>query len=107
MLKPEGIFEEIRTRFLENYPEVETGKMMRAPALKVNGKVFCFFYEEKMGFKLGKETDITRPELKEAEYLSPFKYKPPMKNWFILPFISIEQWEHLAEEALERVSNEK
>lgn len=107
MLSPEAIFEEISKRFLENFPEVEAGKMMRAPALKVKGKVFCFFHEEKMGFKLGKETDISREELAEAEYLSPFKNKPPMKNWFILPFVSLEQWENLAEEALERVSNEK
>jgi len=107
MLKPEDTFEEIRTRFLENYSEVEAGKMMRAPALKVKGKVFCFFHEEKMGFKLGKEADISRPELQNAEYLSPFKNKPPMKNWFLLPFVSLEEWENLAEEALERVSNEK
>ena len=59
-----------------------------------------------MTFKLGKGVDLNRPELAEATFLSPFKNKPPMKAWLIIPFVSREMWESLAEEAMERVSGE-
>lgn len=107
MLSPESVFKEIEQDFLQNFPEGEVGNMMRADALKINGKVFCFFHEQKMTFKLGKGVDLDRPELAEATFLSPFKNKPPMKGWLIIPFSTPEMWRALAEEAMEKVAGGK
>jgi len=107
MLSPESVFKTIEQDFIHNFPEVESGNMMRADALKVNGKVFCFFHEENMTFKLGKGVDMDRPELAEATFLSPFKHKPPMKAWLIIPFTTPDMWKALAEEAMEKVAGGK
>lgn len=93
-------FQKIYSEFPEKYDGVTQGNMMRADALKVNGKVFCFFYEENMCFKLGKNANPERSELADAWLLSPFKNKPPMKGWFVVPFSDAEIWVQLAEEAM-------
>ncbi|MEL6670601.1 MAG: hypothetical protein AAFR61_00270 [Bacteroidota bacterium] len=107
MSKPTEVFQSLLTRFTESYPDTEEGNMMRAPAIKVKGKVFCFLYEEQMTFRLGRETDTDRVDLAGWRWLSPFKQKPPMKDWFIVPFQDAGQWERLAEEAWEAVAGQK
>ena len=79
------------------------GKMMTAPAVKYRGKVFVFFHQEKMTFKLGKDFDPTSQDITEFSYLSPFKNKPPMKAWFEIPFSQKDKWATLAQLALEKM----
>lgn len=102
-MTPQQAFEQIREKMCLMYDGVTEGKMMSSQAIKRGGKVFAFFHHEQMGFKLGKDADPERPELVGATYLSPFKHKPPMKAWFVVPFTSVEVWEQLAEEAMEKV----
>ena len=93
-------FQQIFETFPEKYDGVIQGNMMRSDALKINGKVFCFFYEDNMCFKLGKNADPERLELVDAWLLNPFKNKPPMKGWFVVPFSDAEIWMRLAEESM-------
>jgi len=82
---------------------VAIGKMMSSQAVKSKGKVFVFFHQEKMTFKLGKDFDPEAYGLMDWEYLSPFKNKPPMQAWITIPYSQQEHWETLAALALEKM----
>lgn len=79
---------------------VARGKMMSSPALKAKGKVFAFFHNERMTFKLGKDFDPDVYGLVDWKYLSPFKNKPPMKGWISVPFTQKKEWSKLTNQAL-------
>lgn len=68
-------------------PGVTRGKMMSADALTYGGKVFAFFSTKGgrvgLGFRLGRDYDIERLDLKDWQHLAPFKTKPPMKDWIV------------------------
>lgn len=82
---------------------VAVGKMMSAPAVKYKGKVFAFFHEEQMTFKLGKDFIPEEAGLRGCRFLSPFKHKPPMRAWIIVPEGEKDRWEELACLALEKI----
>lgn len=97
-------FEFIADEFTSMFDEVTRGKMMRSPGIKSNNKVFAFYHEEAMIFKLGKRTDSFLVQYPEASYLNPFKQKPPMKGWLVVPSKYAGDWRTLAKEALARVA---
>lgn len=99
---PQSLYDTICGKYLQENG-VAAGKMMSAPALQYNKKVFAFFHQEKMGFKLGKDFDAEAYGIKEYEYLSPFKNKPPMKAWFLLPYSEGERWDELTKLALDKM----
>ena len=99
-----SLFEAILAKFAK-INGVAPGKMMTAPAMKYQGKVFAFFFEESMTFKPGKNFDPDAYGLKQWSYLSPFKNKPPMKAWFAVPYEQSDVWEDLTQKALEAISN--
>lgn len=101
-MTPEATYESIVAAFAHK-EEIAPGKMMSSPALKYKGKVFAFFYKESMGFKLGKDFQPDSMGLNEWELLSPFKNKPPMKAWFIVPFSESGRWQELCTMALEKM----
>jgi hypothetical protein len=82
---------------------VTEGVMMREPALKYRGKVFAFYYQDKnaMTFKLGKNYHIESHGITDYEFLSPFKNKPPMTAWYVIPAQHAGKWEELSRLALE------
>ncbi len=97
----EGLFEAIAAKTVSSNQGVAPGKMMTAPALKFKGKVFAFYWEEKMGFKLGKDRDLaTEFSIADFEFLSPFKNKPPMTAWYMVGAEYQAQWEALTLAAL-------
>ena len=85
---------------------VEKGKMMSADGLTYKGKVFCFDYNNKMVFKLGKGYDIQSHGITEYEFLNPFKKKGPMLAWFEIEYKYKECFELLASKALEVMKND-
>jgi len=103
MTEAQAMFEYLVDRFSKKNG-VAPGKMMTAPALKTKGKVFAFFHEESMTFKLGKDFDPNAYGLQSWSYLSPFKNKPPMKAWFAVPYTQKEVWEELCTLALEKMT---
>ena len=99
------VFGEIVDLMSAAHADVEPGKMMSSEALKVGGKVFCFFRQgdEAMVFKLGKAAETERPELAGWQWLNPFKNRGPMKAWYQVPLAKKQHWQRLADEALDVV----
>ena len=102
MTEAQAYFEHLVARFTQEVGIAE-GKMMSSPALKCKGKVFAFFHNESMTFKLGKDYRPEEEGIGQWNYLSPFKNKPPMKAWFSLPYAEKEHWERLARQAKENM----
>ncbi len=73
---------------LSTWPDAAMGKMMSAPAVTRNGKVFAFYSAKGaypgFGFRIGRATDPDTLGLSNWQYLAPFKTKPPMKDWIIV-----------------------
>ncbi len=107
MDKEEKLFFEIAEDLANNNDDVSIGKMMSSPGIKFKTKVFAFYYNKEMVFKLGKEFDPAIFEIEKFSFLSPFKNKPPMKGWFQITWEDNGRWEALAEEALKTMKEGK
>ncbi len=94
------VFDQIVEDMLANEAVVVSGKMMSSPGLKYNGKVFAFYHQNTMGFRLGKAFDPEAFGSTTARFLNPFKNKPPMRAWFIIEDAETELWRPLAYKAL-------
>ena len=83
---------------------VEHGKMMSSDAVTWRGKVFAFHTTKGrfagMGFRIGRNNDPGELGVSEWEQLAPFKSKPPMKDWVLVPPSQSAHWEELARLAL-------
>lgn len=105
MTDSEKYFMEIRQDFLINNSTSCEAKMMNAPGIGFNKKVFAFYYQEAMVFKLGKNFDPGAVGIKNWDFLNPFKNKAPMKAWFIIPFKGgNEYWERLTQMSFEFIT---
>ncbi len=102
MTEAEALYEYIRDKLCQE-EGVVIGKMMSSPAVKYKGKVFTFFHNEKMTFKLGKNFEPEEEGLQGCTYLNPFKNKPPMRAWIIVPYEEKDRWEDLAHLALNKI----
>lgn len=94
------LFEEIRTRLVNQEDLVSEGKMMSTEAIKYDGNVFAFISNNgNMVFKFGKDFD---PESQDFESIpfNPFKNKGPLAGWFEVSYLQHELWESLTKEAL-------
>ena len=91
---------EIAENLMKKESNVTLGKMMSSPGIKYKNKVFAFYYNKEMVFKLGKEFDPASFKIEKFSYLSPFKNKPPMMAWFVITLEDEDKWEALAGEAL-------
>ena len=100
------LFDAIVERFSMAHENVSPGKMMSSPGLKYRNKVFAFYYEEAMTFKLGKGFEIEGLGINEFSYLSPFKNKPPMKAWFRIEISNSDRWDELTGLALGHIKKE-
>ncbi len=85
---------------------VEPGKMMSCEGIRYKGKVFAFYYNDKMIFRLGKNYDISKHGIEEFEYLNPFKNKPPMKGWYEIEVKYSDKWLELAGVSMNVMKNE-
>ncbi len=107
MEEPEKKFYQILKSLSRSEKEVSLGKMMSAPGIVYDKRVFAFYWKEQMGFRAGREFDPDTLSIKKWENLNPYKNKPPMLDWFILPFSESPSWSKLARISLKRMINEK
>lgn len=97
----EDIYQQLADQLTSSDLQVVPGKMMHAPGLKVNDKVFAFYHKTKMGFRLGPNFDPVAFGLLQVELLSPFKTKPPLKGWYLVDHHESNLWETLTHKALD------
>ncbi|WNJ18228.1 hypothetical protein [Pontibacter sp. G13] len=101
----QSAFQAVCQQMMDQHPDVELGKMMSAEGLQFRGKVFAFYIDGEMCFKLGKDFDTKAVGMAETRYLSPFKNKGPMKAWYWSHSDESELWPRLGEIALEYLSS--
>lgn len=80
MDKEEIFFIKITENLIKKHKNVKLGKMMSAPGIKFHDKVFAFYYNHEMVFRLGSTADPKEIGIKKFYLLNPFKNKAPMKN---------------------------
>lgn len=107
MEQEEVFYEKIVQHILETYEGTYEGKMMSAPGVKYNDKVFVFYYKKDMVFRLGDEFSPLAHNIKNPRLLNPFKNKPPLKGWFIIGYDQKDRWEELSDLAYEFVKTLK
>jgi len=95
----EAIFNNILEQLQSEDQHVSLGNMMRSPAIRYQSKVFAFYYQEQMVFKLDHAAPAGLTEYPGSEFLNPFKNKPPMKGWLVVPSTYQQNWPKLAQEA--------
>ncbi len=100
-MKAEAQFMAIVDQTTKANNDVVLGKMMSSPGLKYKDKVFAFYQNKEMGFRLGPGFDPDEFGLKEVRLLSPFKTKPPLTGWFMVDQRESEHWEELTNMALD------
>ena len=106
MEKEESLYLVIGDKLIKKHNGIVHGKMMSSPGLKYKNKVFAFYYNQEMTFRLGKGFDLNTLGINKYSLLSPFKNKPPLAAWFNIPYEYQHQWEELAEIALEKLKDE-
>ncbi len=106
MDKERKLFEKIAAKLTEEHRHVAPGKMMSSPGIRYKNKVFAFYHQKEMVFRLGKEFEPGKFKIKNYRLLNPFKNKPPMAGWFQLPFDERRKWEKLARHAQEFMAQE-
>lgn len=104
--KEEIVFQDIISSLSTTNQNVAEGNMMSSPGIRYKNKVFAFYHNQSMIFKLGKGFDIGAIGVKEYKFLNPFKKKPPMTAWFEVSSIEADKWSELAEIAMNNMISE-
>ncbi len=97
----EHCFRSIAALLASENSAITLGKMMSSPALHYQGKVFAFYYEKQMVFRLGRDFQPESFNIQHYRVLAPFKTKPPMVDWFEIPSAHQHRWEELSRYALQ------
>lgn len=93
-------FQSLATLLASENSAITLGKMMSSPALHYQGKVFAFYSDKKMVFRLGRDFQPELFNIQHYRLLAPFKTKPPMVDWFEISFDDQHRWEELSRYAL-------
>jgi hypothetical protein len=92
-------------RLIAGEAAVERGRMMSSDAVTFNGKVFAFYTASGrfagLDVRPGKDVDVFSLQLKDWEYLAPFKSKPPMMDWILIGAKDRARWSEMAHLALD------
>ena len=100
----ESVWHRLAETLVQTEDGVAHGRMMSSPAVTYNGKVFAFYCDTDflrgLGVRLGRDHDMAAEGLTEWQVLSPFKTKPPLKDWFVISPADRAHWARLARLAL-------
>jgi len=106
MSQEEKIFHEISENLSGKNELVHAGRMMSSPGITYKNKVFAFYYNREMVFRLGKGFQPESIGISEFNLLNPFKYKAPLAGWFVISGKFLNQWKELANRALKEIQRE-
>lgn len=96
-------YQKVSKSLLKKYPDAESGKMFGKECLKINGKAFAAFHQNKMVFKLTDKDHEKALSLKGAKLWDPSGKKKPMKEWVQVPFTHAKSWASFARAAAKYV----
>ena len=96
-------FMRITRRMTRAARDVTEGPMMSSPGIRWKGRVFAFYWNEQMVFRLGRDFDPAAAGIRNWKPLNPFKSKPPLPGWFVLPVSEEKRWDAMADRALENM----
>ncbi|MEO9476033.1 MAG: hypothetical protein ABJG41_10875 [Cyclobacteriaceae bacterium] len=104
MTEQRKLFDEIRDKFISDFPKVKAGKMMSSDAIHFDAKVFAFISrKDKMVFKLGKDFNIHQFDYPVTPF-SPFKTKAPLSGWYEVDYEYHHRWEEMTHLSLELIN---
>jgi hypothetical protein len=106
MKKPYTIFLRIQEEMVAEYASVSPGIMMSSPAIRYKTKVFAFYHNNEMIFRMGKDFDPSIFKLKKYSILNPFKKKAPLYGWFQVSISEGKKWKKLAIYAYDKIVKE-
>lgn len=93
-------FDTIADDLAASHEDVQRGKMFGVLCIKVKGKAFASFSQERMVFKLRGEAHAEALALAGAALFDPSGHGRPMREWVTVPVAHANRWEQFAEEAL-------
>lgn len=106
IVEPKDKFNSIAAKLSAENKYVSEGRMMSSPGIKYKNKVFAFYYNEEMAFRLGKEYDPREDSIEKFSLLNPFKTKPPLTGWFVIAADYHAKWEKLSKKALKKLKSD-
>ena len=105
MAEAQQAYERIIQKLVSADSTVTASQMFGSPCGKVKGKAFMSYSHDAMVFKLYGKSHARALALTGAHLFDPSGMNRPMKEWVQVPFSHVDQWEELAEDALEYVAS--
>jgi hypothetical protein len=96
-------FQAIAERLAAEVEGVASGRMMSSPGMRYGEKYFAFFQQGSVVFRLGRGYDLAAHGVTDYHLLAPYKTRPPLADWFVVPPAHLDAWDALARAALARL----
>ena len=104
-IEPEEMhFRAIAETLTAEQSAVTWGKMMSSPGIKYGDKFFAFYYNKGVVFRFGRDFAPESVGINNYTHLSPFKTKPPLRDWFCITADDQDRWAELANIAMQRMA---
>lgn len=83
----------------------QQSQMFGKPCFKCKGKAFMCHFDNQLVFKLTGDAHQEALGLDGAQLFDPSGKKRPMKEWVQVPFDYVDNWQELAQEAMNYVQS--
>lgn len=84
--------------------DAEQSQMFGKPCFKINGKAFICFFQNEMVFKLSGDIHADALHLEGSQLFDPSGKNRPMKEWVQVSAKCADNWEKLAQAAMQYVT---
>lgn len=106
-IEPEEMhFRAVADALAHKHPEITWGKMMSSPGIRYGDKFFAFYYKQGVVFRFGRDFAPESVGVTNYTLLSPFKTKPPLRDWFCITADDQDRWGELAHIAMQKMAVE-
>ena len=107
IIEPEEMhFRAVADALANQHAEVTWGKMMSSPGIRYGDRFFAFYYKQGVVFRFGRDFAPEAVGITNYALLSPFKTKPPLRDWFCITAADQDKWAELAEIAMHKMAAE-
>lgn len=106
-IEPEEMhFRAVADALAIKHEDVTWGKMMSSPGIRYGDKFFAFYYKQGVVFRFGRDFSPEAIGITNYTLLSPFKTKPPLRDWFCITAADQDKWAKLANIAMQKMAAE-